>query len=131
MGDPRSGVHVILDPQFGNRLQTLPLGEAAWVVDTEINRLACEALRKGRMVVGHIAELTTFRVNAAASPLEWLISVLPMIELHHAELSRDPPWSAINVIGTSWTERIQKELTSLGFYDYRNTPEGFVATKGG
>ena len=36
------GIHVIVHPRFGDRLQEIPVGEPVWIVDTVVNRVAYE-----------------------------------------------------------------------------------------
>ena len=123
-------VHVIVDPQFGNRLRTVTAGEPIWIVDTDINRLAYEAVGRERKPESHLVGMSSFKVDPEASPEDWLLSEIKTIDLHHGEMSHEPPWSVINVIGTRWTKRIQEELTRFGFEEHEDTTEGFVASKG-
>ena len=123
-------VHVIVDPQFGDRLRGIPSGEPVWIVATEVNRFAYESVGKERNPESYLVGLSSFKGDPTASPETWLISELETIELHHGEMSHDPPWSVINVIGTRWTERIQEELARFGFEEHEDTAEGFVARKG-
>jgi len=116
-------VHVIVDRAFGERLREIPVGEPVWIVDTEVNRLVCEALRKEWNSENHLTDITSFKVESNASPEAWLISEVEMIDLHH------PLWSIINVIGTGWTARIQDELARFGFKEHKNTDEGFIMRK--
>jgi hypothetical protein len=122
-------VHVIVDPEFGVRLREIRMGEPVWIADTDINRAACETIRRERKPQSHVVGLTSFKVDKALGPEDWLISELETIELHHGEYSHDPPWSRINVIGAKWTARIQRELEQFGFKAYVDTHEGFEATK--
>jgi len=121
---------VILDPAFGNRLREMPDGEPVWIVDTPPNRLAYEAVGKERKPESHIVGLSSFKVDPKGKPEDWLISELETIDLHHGEISHDPPWSLINVIGSKWTERTGRELARFGFTTHEDTAEGFLATKG-
>ena len=120
---------MIVDPAFGQRLRDIPVGEPVWIVDTDINRLAYEAVGKERKPESYLIGLSSFKVDPKGSPETWLISELETIDRHHGEESHDPPWSVITVIGTKWTERIQKEFGRFGFRSHADTPEGFVARK--
>lgn len=116
-------VHVIVDGAFGERLCEIPAGEFVWIVDTEVNRLACAAVRKERNSENHTVDITSFKIDSKVSPGDWLISEIEMIDLHH------PLWSIINVIGTAWTRLIQTELARFGFDEHEDTAEGFMARK--
>ena len=122
-------VHVIVDPVFGERLWEIPVGEPVWIADTEVNRSACEAVRRERKPESHLVGLTSFKVDQTARPDDWLISELGTIDLHHGEYSHDPPWSRISVIGIKWTDRIKQELELFGFTAHLDTNEGFEANK--
>jgi hypothetical protein len=123
-------VHVVVDPLFGERLRELPVGEPVWIADTDVNRPAYETVGRERKPESHLVGLSSFKVDQASKPDDWLISELGTIDLHHGEYSHDPPWSRINVIGTKWTERIQKELERFGFTVHLDTRDGFEAAKG-
>jgi hypothetical protein len=122
-------VHVIVDPVFGERLRELPVGEPVWIAETKINRAAYEAVGRERKPESYVVGLSSFKVDQAQVPDDWLISELATIDLHHGAYSHDPPWSRINVIGAKWTERIQRELECFGFTAHLDTREGFEATK--
>ena len=122
-------VHVIVDPAFGDRLREIPEGEPVWIVDTPPNRLAYEAVGRERNPESYLVGLSSFKVDPTGQPEDWLISELEAIDLHHGEMSHDPPWSGINVIGAHWTERVEAELCKFGFANHEDTTEGFTAIK--
>lgn len=123
------GVYVIVDPEFGFRLRDIPEGEPIWIVDTGPNREVLEAIRKERKLENHLNGVTAFKIDPKMSHEDWLIAELDTIDLHHGEMSHDPPWSVINVIGTPWTERVQDELTKFGFKEHEDTANGFIGKK--
>jgi len=118
---------VIVDTAFGNRLREMPIGEPVWIVDSEINGLAYNSVGKERQPKSHLEGLSSFKVDKDGSPEDWLVSEIQTIDLHHGEMSHDPPWSMINVIGVKWSQRIQEELERFGFNRHENTTEGFTA----
>lgn len=122
-------VHVIVDRAFGERLREIPVGEPAWIVDTDVNHEAYEAVGRERKSVNHLEGLSAFTVDSRKTPEDWLICEIATIDLHHGEWSHFPPWSVINVIGTSWSQRIQAELSGFGFEYHTDTAEGFLAWK--
>ena len=108
----------------------MPFGEPVWIADTEVNRSAYESLGPTRNPEGNYLEgLSSFKVDQATAPEDWLVCEIETIDLHHGECSHDPPWSVINVIGAKWSDRIQKELDCFGFDHHEDTAEGFVAWK--
>ena len=120
-------VHVIVDAAFGDRLHDMPIGEPVWIVVSEVNNLAFNAVGKERQPKRHLEGLSSFKVDKAGSPEDWLVSEMQTIDLHHGEVSHDPPWSMINVIGVKWSKRIQDKLEHFGFNRHENTTEGFTA----
>ena len=120
-------VHVVVDPSFGDRLRNMPIGEPVWIVATEINVLAYNAVGKERQPKSYLEGLSSFKADKDGTPEDWLVSEIQTIDLHHGEMSRDPPWSMINVIGVKWSRRIQVELERFGFNRHEDTTEGFTA----
>ena len=122
-------VHVIVYPMFGDRLRMIPAGEAVWIARTPANIPVYESAGKERQPGCGIEGFSSFTIDPTRSPEDWLISIIGTIDLHHGELSHDPSWSVINVIGTRWTERIQNDLAHFGFEEHEDTAEGFIARK--
>ncbi len=122
-------VHIIVDPDFGNRIREIPAGDPVWIVDTPQNRLAFEAVRRERPDTNHLIGLTSFKVDPTGLPEDWLISELHTIDLHHGDMSHDPPWSMVNVIGVGWNERIRAELAQFGFLKHHAELNEFTAMK--
>lgn len=125
-------VHVIVDPEYGERLRELPEGEAAWVADTLTNNLVIKSIRATRSVEpnpGYLAGITSFEVPADKASEDWLLGVLAPVEDHHGEYSQTPPYSSLRVIGTVLTPRIRERLESYDFVKFDDFPEGFIAHK--
>jgi len=120
------GVHVVVDPGYGERLRNLPPGEPVWVVDSEVNVSVVTSMVYVRRDEGAI---THFRFDADKTPEDWLIEIVWTIDLHHGHHAHDPPYSWLNVIGTPWSERIQEALDELGLFEHEATAEGFIARR--
>ncbi|MDY0357593.1 MAG: hypothetical protein RBR19_17055 [Sedimentisphaerales bacterium] len=116
-------VHVVVDPEYGERLRELPVDEPVWVVASEVNRLVVQALWRER------ADVTSFRFTPQAAPEDRLVSILSTVDLHHGEFSHDPPYSVLNIIGVEWSPAIQDEFDSFGLNRFEATAEGFVAMR--
>jgi hypothetical protein len=119
-----SKVYLIVAPDYGERLTGLPPGERAWVADTPANKAVIQ-----RMWSQKREGITSFQIAPAATPEEWLISVLDEVELHHGEYSQSPPYSALQVAGTRLSLRLRAELESYGFKQFEDAPDGFLAHK--
>src|SRR6266853_45312 len=113
-------VHLIVAPDYGESLTSLPPGEPAWVADTPTNKPIIQ-----RMWSENLVGITSFRAVPNATPEEWLLSIIDQIELHHGEHSQSPPYSALRVIGTALSERLRTELDSYGFVQFEAASDGF------
>jgi hypothetical protein len=120
----RSKVHVIVAPDYGERLTGLPLGEPAWVADSPPNKSVLQ-----RMWSQQREGITSFQIAPTATPEDWLVSILDEVELHHGEYSQSPPYSALRVVGAALSRRLQEELESYGFKQFEDAPGGFLAHK--
>ena len=129
MNNQPYGVFVIVDPNFGERLREIPIGQPVWIAGTPVNQAAYNTIGKERNITDYRIGLTSFVVNMKATPEEWLVSEIATIDLHHGEYSHKPPWSIITVIGTCWSERIKEELERFGFVKHEDNRNGFIARK--
>jgi hypothetical protein len=123
------GVHVIVDPDFGERLREIPAGEPVWIVDSEVNHPVIQAIWQETDQKDFMIGITSFRADPNCRPEDSLTSQLYAIDMHFGDQSSDPPYSFLNVIGAAWSERIQKELDRLDLTVHQETPQGFRASK--
>src|SRR5882672_4750261 len=108
-----SKVHLIVAPEYGERLTGLPPGEPAWVADTPLNKSVIQ-----RMWSQKWEGITSFQVAPTATPEDWLLSILDQVELHHGEYSQSPPYSVLHVVGTGLSGRLRTELEGCGFKQF-------------
>jgi hypothetical protein len=114
---------------YGDRIRGLPADEPAWIVDTPDNHAVIQSIWREREGQNVLEGIASFPFDASAGHEDWLIAELGVIDLHHGEFSHNPPYSILNVIGVQWSERIQRELNSLGFDKYEATSEGFTCMR--
>jgi hypothetical protein len=109
----------------------LPDGEAAWVADTLTNRSVIRSIWAARSAEtgSRPPDITSFQVASDKTPEDWLLGILDAVELHHGEYSQTPPYSVLQVVGTSLSPRLRAELDECGFIRYEDSPDGFVAYK--
>jgi hypothetical protein len=125
---PRS-VALVFNPDFGDRLERLAFRMPAWIVDTEENRAAAEA-------VWHMAQewpqisVTLFRATASAVPQrdEWS-GIIEQVELHHGSYSQRVAYDTLDVVGTQLTQGAREAFEAAGFQLLETTADGFRATK--
>jgi hypothetical protein len=122
-------VYVVVDPAFREQLRDLPPNVPVWVVDTPENASIVRGLWKERHSPNHLTGITTFCVEPEDSPEDNLIDELDTIDLHHGLHSSNPPYSKIEVIGVTLSERIKSALAQYGFQEFRATPHGFEASR--
>jgi len=129
MNDKPYRVHVVVDPNFGESIHNLPIDEPGWVVDSQDNRLVIQSLWNEHKATNHHGGITLFKFDGDDTPEDWFVSELSTIDLHHGEFSHDPQYSVLNVIGITWSHRVQKELNKFGFKLQKLTQEGFIAMR--
>jgi hypothetical protein len=119
----------VVDPVFGERLASLPLGAPVWIVDTPVNKPVAQRLWRERPSENHLTGITTFNMSAYDSPEENLLCELDMIDLHHGLYSAKPPYTRIQVIGAPISEKIKLAFADFGYDEFSPTPGGFMATR--
>src|ERR1700722_215256 len=66
----------------------------------------------------HLTGVTAFTASSSDSPEDSRVSELEDIDLHHGWYSSNPPYTIIEVIGATLSERIKAELALYGFNDF-------------
>ena len=122
-------VYLIVDRQFGEKLALLPSGNPVWIVDTPINKTVVQRLWDENQTKEHLVGITTFIDATAASPEDLFLNELNVVDLHRGQYSADPPYTALEGIGTPLTEKIKFALSDLGFNEFTFLPAGFSASR--
>jgi len=128
MNNKEYRVHVIVDLHYGERIFLIPVGEPAWVIDSEANYEPIRSLWKKRKAPEG-GGITAFKFYPDGNPEDWFIDQMYDIDLHHGEYSHQPPYSVLNVVGVNWSDQIASELKKYGFTEYEITDEGFITKK--
>ena len=119
-------VAIMVDPDYGERLEELAPRMPVWVARTKGNSAAIERLfRRIRREGG--PSLTSFVVDPEAGRDEWCASVLATVDEHHGPCSQDPPYDAIQVIGTPLSPTLRAFCEELGVHSFHDTASGFTA----
>ena len=124
-------VALVVDPEYGPRIETIAATMPVWVVDTPTNRRAAESLRqRAPSDLPHTAPgaVTIFRVQLDESPAAWALAILVDIDLHHGKYSHTPPCTALEVIGTGPTNDLRDALREYGLTDLESRADGFRAS---
>jgi hypothetical protein len=122
-------VRVVVDPTFGERLSSLPAGEPAWVIDSPLNTPVAQRLWRERKDENHLTGITTFKPGPNASTEEEVIRMLDTIEDHHGEYSADPPYSILEIVGCTDSERLHSALAQFGFHVEASSTGSVVAVR--
>ena len=122
-------VYVVVDPHYGERLRDLPADEPTWVIDSEENHSVIQALWNERSQSSHRDGITSFKYDPKDNPEDWFITELDTIDLHHGEFSHDRPYIVLEVIGATWSNKMEKALEEYGFIKYEQTKEGFITSR--
>ncbi|MDR2920152.1 MAG: hypothetical protein LBV72_12405 [Tannerella sp.] len=107
-------VILVVDRAFGERLQELPKETPIWIVDTEINKPFIHA-RWAEKYESHLVGLTSFRDKPEFMSDALAASMIDIIDEHHGEISHNPPFSQLTIIGASLTILLQETLEDFGF----------------
>src|SRR5258707_5607422 len=115
---------VVVDPNYGDRLETTSHIAPVWVVDSPQNKAACKRLWHAHPTSDHREKgsVTCYNVTDADARLANLINVLPDLEEHHREFSGV---FTLEVIGLKLTDSVIRTLRELGFSSFSEAPEGF------
>jgi hypothetical protein len=122
-------VYVIVDRQFGERLNELERDVPVWIVESPDNKPVVKRLWQSRPHESHLNGITSFADSESSSPEELFLEELDMIDLHHGAHSADPPYTVLQVLGVPLTTRIKEELAKYGFHEFQNDVVGFVAKR--
>jgi hypothetical protein len=115
-------VTIVVDREFGERLEPLAFRNPIWIVESDPNRYAASmALHKA--VDWPQISVTVFRFPEAPTSDEWLSL------LRQLDLGQRRPFDTVIVIGTSITEAMLIAFEEAGFEKLEETAEGVRATR--
>jgi hypothetical protein len=122
-------VIVVLDREYGKRLSELVARGPVWIIDTPTNRTVAQKIWAADVNRSYLDGVTTFKAESESSLEDALISELGTIDLHHGVYSANPPYTVIEVIGASITDKLKGKISQFGFDQFEATPQGFRATR--
>jgi hypothetical protein len=120
---------VIVDPGFGEKLRSIPLGQPVWITMSSANEPTVRSLWECQKAHDHLTGITGFRFDDGVSPGDRLLAELDTIDLHHGARSSTSPYTEIVVMGAHPTAEVRKGLSELGFADFTETENGFTARR--
>ena len=115
-------IAIVVDPNFGAELPALAAQLPVWIAHTPSNRAAAERWWAGPRA----PEVTTFQVDAATSPGDWLLGVLPVVEEHAIKGEGALATQLeLEVRGAALTPELQAQLKESGYVVRGEAPGGF------
>jgi hypothetical protein len=112
-------VAVVVDRQFGDRLNNLAKRLPVWIGTSIKNRTAVDAVRAQHPDY----DITSMNAGADYCGEDLLLSQLEDIDLHHHF------WRAIEVYGVPRTELLTLAFEEYGVTRFEATSDGFIATR--
>lgn len=117
MHDPRRGVLLVLDADFGSRLKTVDDLTPIWIINSSENAKYWEP---------HAHPAGSALFNATGQTLgETLVAILNDVDLHFGAYSSPDPYVVIRVIGLTLSQELTHSLKAHGFYAIRKRADGF------
>ena len=120
-------VSVILDPEFGSRLEQVAARGAVWIVDSPHNRTATKKHWADYPDHDHLEGVTLFQASRSLTPEEILIVHVDTIDLHHGPYSANPPYRILDVFGVAFTPAVEATLRAFDFIEFQDIQDGFRA----
>lgn len=120
-------IAIVLDPEFATRVTSLAERVAVWIIDSDANRPAIEALWNARRTRQATCDVTIFRPIPGLSTEDHLDGVLRSIETDADVEEEQPPLEWVEVYGVEANESIESLLRARGFGGSAPLPDGFRA----
>lgn len=126
MQTPSATIAIVVDTDFGDRLLRLATQMPVWIVDTSANHSWAESIWSND--ASNTSNLTTFRVTGG-EPSDWVVMILPQVELHHGQHSQSPPYRALEIFGTEADDGLRRVFSGYGFTISDERIDGFRALR--
>ncbi|MDR1276542.1 MAG: hypothetical protein LBL72_09225 [Candidatus Accumulibacter sp.] len=124
-GETPSRVVLVLEDDFGEKILSSAIAGAVWVVDSEKNRLYVEKARR----LDPSRPITRFPVREGESLASACDRIIWALDEHHSEVSQNPGYRELEVIGVSLSDVSRTIFQDLNFTRVVTTKTGFLATK--
>lgn len=122
-------VLVIVAPDFGEKLRTIPAGRPVWITMSSANEPIVRSQWETRGSADHLTGITGFHFDREISAEDRFLAELDTIDLHHGRYSSTSPYTEIVVVGARLTAEIRADLSDLGFTDFAEAEDGFAARR--
>ena len=135
MPESKPDVIAILEPNFGNKLDTMTQVAPVWIIDTTANNPAIQRLRQERQQPDHtkIGAITSFSAQEPEARTSNLLDIIADLEIHHGQANGPvvefPDGFVLRVIGAELSPDGSNALRDFGFTSFEKHPDGFEAKK--
>jgi hypothetical protein len=135
MGGKATDLIVVVDPNYGDRLETATQIAPVWVVAAVKNKAVCNRLWNANPAGDHRKKgaITCYETGDVEDRLANLLNILPTLEEHHGEIRDDrflfPDGFVLEVIGLTLVNSVINALREFGFSSFSEIPDGFQACK--
>ena len=119
---------MVLDREFGPRINELLEAGPVWIIDSPTNRNSVEKAWAEFPDLNHLNGVTIFTAPEL-DPSETFIHEMPTIDLHHGVYSAAPPYTIVRAFGCILKPEVEESLAEFGFDSFECTDEGFNATR--
>jgi len=124
-----SGLLVVLAPRYGEKLTDVWPGRSVWIAMSPSNEPVVRSHWAASIKNDAGDTLTGFLIGEDIPPEIGFLRQLDNIELHQARHSVGDPYRLIEVVGCSLTDEVRAALCNLGFFEFREHEDGFVASR--
>lgn len=100
-----------------------------WIVTSPVNEPVIRSLWKLRPEATEQMLITSFRFDPSGSAAECFLNELGTIDLHHGAYSSSTPYTELEVIGVPLAALIRVALSQIGFTEFSEGRNGFIAKR--
>jgi hypothetical protein len=122
-------LHVILDPNFGERLRGIE-SEPVWIIMSPANDPVVRSRWAATPEPDHLAGVTGFKWQEGRTAEDRFLEEMDTIDLHHGPYSTKLPYTVLDVIGVQLNATIREVLMDNGgFSEFIENSQGFTAKR--
>lgn len=133
MSLPPHKVGIVVDRNFGPRIETLARGFHIWVIESPDNAPYIQNFWQSQQPDpgsdSLASGITSFVADANESPEAACARIVGDVDEHHGEFSHVPPWSEFEVFGVKLNSTLQEAFKDIGGTAFENTQDGFVCRR--
>jgi len=124
-------VALVADPEFGVSLLSLAERMHVWVIESPTNLAVAKTWWANHLDHSQTSGITTYRHDPGEDLESWSNFAIESLDEHHGPLSGQPAYSEVNVFGLSLSAKVRESFENLGFIEFHENANGFIAKKVG